>query len=190
MIAFTSNMQYSIVIYPDIDCEKINALRRQYDPNYNLIAPHITLVFPFSEEVNEQGLMDHINNVLREKRSFKITLSGLRKSDDHWLFLLIDDGKQDLIELHNRLYTGILAPYLVAGIEYIPHLSLGRFAQSDATAACERGKKCPFDSQNYWEALKKAREQNLYYECMVDRIHLLKIDAEKISFFRQFMFDV
>jgi 2'-5' RNA ligase len=179
-------MQYAMVIFPEIDRAMVDALRRKYDPNFDLIAPHITLVFPFPIEVDEVRLGHHINNILRDRRPFKIILSGLKKSDDHYLFLLIEDGDQELIELHNRLYTGILTPYLITGMEYIPHLTLGCFTQCDAKGVFESGKELSFDSLNYREALKEAQEQNLYYECMVDRIHLLKIDLEKITIFRQF----
>lgn len=41
-------MNYALVHYPDIDSLRIDRFRRKYDPLADLIAPHITLMFPLS----------------------------------------------------------------------------------------------------------------------------------------------
>jgi len=40
------NMFYALVHFPAITTTQINQLRKEYDPQVNLIDPHITLVFP------------------------------------------------------------------------------------------------------------------------------------------------
>jgi hypothetical protein len=50
-------MVFALVYYPNIDTISINQLRRKYDPQVDLIAPHITLMFPLSESIGEKDLI-------------------------------------------------------------------------------------------------------------------------------------
>ena len=46
-----------ILIFPKFDnIELIKNIRKKYDPLYSLIMPHITLVFPFSDNISNQEL--------------------------------------------------------------------------------------------------------------------------------------
>jgi hypothetical protein len=43
-------MAYAVVAYPDLEDEsKIQEFRKKHDPYFQLIKPHITLVFPFPD---------------------------------------------------------------------------------------------------------------------------------------------
>jgi 2'-5' RNA ligase len=39
--------------------------------------------------------------------------------------LNVKKGNDELIKIHDRLYTGILREYLVRDISYIPHITVG-----------------------------------------------------------------
>lgn len=70
-------MVYCIVIYPTLkDNSKIQLLRKKYDPTFQLIQPHITLVFPFPETELEK-IKKHINKILKNFKPFKVRLTGL-----------------------------------------------------------------------------------------------------------------
>ncbi|MDM5194062.1 hypothetical protein QUG02_13900 [Bacillus hominis] len=43
-----------------------------------------------------------------------------------YLFLEIEQGKEQIEELHDKLYTGPLLPFLRKDIPYIPHVTVGR----------------------------------------------------------------
>jgi 2'-5' RNA ligase len=59
---------------------------------------------------------------------------------------------------------------------FIPHLTLGAFSAR---------------SEEYAHALKEAEQLKLNYECMLDRIHLIKIndDRSQIVWNKEFLFE-
>ena len=124
-------MFYALVHYPAVDTVSINQLRRSYDPQIDLIDPHITLVFPVREAIGEQRLVSHIEKILRGWKPFPIHLQGLQRSWDNYLFLLIQEGKMEVIRLHDELYTGILAKHLRDALPFVPHITLGSFAEDE-----------------------------------------------------------
>jgi hypothetical protein len=73
-------MIYALVHYPNIDIQKINQFRKKYDPQIDLIQPHITLMFPVPESIGESFLANHIENALSNWRAFPIHLQGILKS--------------------------------------------------------------------------------------------------------------
>src|SRR5437016_1243476 len=101
-------MIYSLVHFPDIYTEPINQIRRKYDPQVELIQPHITVMFPVNESIVEDQLIDHLENVFRHWRPFPIRFKGLDKSPDHYLFLLVDEGKDAIVDLYSQISTGVL----------------------------------------------------------------------------------
>jgi 2'-5' RNA ligase len=67
-------MGYAVVIYPELeDASKIQELRREYDPYFDVIAPHITLVFP-TPEMERAVIVNHISKIVRGFTSFTIKL--------------------------------------------------------------------------------------------------------------------
>jgi len=75
-------MPYALVHYPAVDLRLIDGLRSKYDPQFRLIAPHITIMFPAPDSIGERGLVAHIESVSRRWESFPIRLKGLQKSWD------------------------------------------------------------------------------------------------------------
>jgi len=168
-------MLYALVHYPAVDLRLIDGLRSKYDPQFHLIAPHITIMFPALDSIGERSLVAHIESVLHHWESFPIRLKGLQKSWDEYLFLLLNKGDEDVIRLHNEIYTGLLSEYRDEARPFIPHLTLGVF----------RGK-----NEEYSQALKEAEQLKLDYECMLDRLHLIKINDDRSQIVRskEFLF--
>ncbi|MGF2035624.1 MAG: 2'-5' RNA ligase family protein [Nostoc sp. CmiVER01] len=159
-------MSYAIVHYPNISTEDINQIRQKYDPQVYLIEPHITLVSPIIESINENNLILHIDNILSKWKTFPICFKGLQKSWDEYLFLMVEEGKADMIKLHNELYTGILAKYCRNNLLFIPHLTLGIFTNN---------------IDQFLQVLEEAQQLNLNYHCFVDKVHLINIADEQRS---------
>jgi 2'-5' RNA ligase len=157
-------MFHAVVHYPEIDTHLINQFRKKYDPQYHLIEPHITLMFPLSDFFCESDLTHHVESVVENLEPFPIHLQGLQRSTDNYLFLLLTDGNADVINLHTAFYTGILAAYKSEDLPYVPHLTLGSFSGNADT---------------YSEVLEEAEQLGLDYHCKLDRIHMLKINDEK-----------
>ncbi len=116
-----------ILIFPKFhNIKTIDLIREKYDPLHNHIRPHITLVFPFTSNITTTQLKTHLTESLASFKPFNITLQGITGTKDHYLFLNLTQGKNELIELHDRLYTGILKEFLHKELTYIPHLTVGR----------------------------------------------------------------
>lgn len=166
-------MMYALVHYPDIDTHSINQFRMKYDPQVELIAPHITLMFPVSESVGESRLIHHLAGVLGSWQSFPIHLQGLHIAPDDHLFLLLQEGNANVIRLHDEIYTGALAEYWRNDIPFIPHLTLGVLNKK---------------STDRDQALAEAEELAMKYRCVMDKLHLVKVneDRSKILWSKEF----
>jgi hypothetical protein len=171
-------MYYALVYYPKFDrkTEKnIAVFRRKYDPFVDYWEPHIPFIFPVPcSEVEETKLIEHIETVLKKWEPFPIRIRGFEKSWDHWLLLLLKEGNEEAIALHDELYTGILWPYLRRDIEYIPHIGIGLFVRIDAGYNVLDPKKVDFDSKLYSQALKEAESIKVDGFDTVDRLFLNK----------------
>jgi 2'-5' RNA ligase len=157
-------MIYSLVHFPNIDAERINQLRKKYDPQFELIQPHMTVMFPVPETIGEDKLIDHISNVLRDKSSFPIQLQGLHESWDNYLFLLVGEGKDSVADLHAQIYSGMLANLRRTDLPYVPHVTLGAF---------------PDNKNGFAQAWAEAKRLDLAYGCVMDKLHLVKIDDQR-----------
>ncbi len=183
-------MYHAVVHYPEIERKTINAFRRKYDPHFDLINAHITLVFPVPESVGEKLLTGHIETVLSSWHPFDIHLKGFEKAWDHWLLLIVQEGNDDLIKLHDELYTGILAPYLRHDIGFVPHIALGLFTAKNSNYDLRDPKEVPFDHNAYVQALKEAEALRMDYWTTVPQLHLVKLDDKftKIVWEEEFTF--
>ena len=168
-------MIYALVHYPKLDTRLIDQLRQKYDPQFGLIDPHITVMFPVRDSIDGHQLVSHLENVLSDCRAFPIRLQGLQRSWDDCLFLLVREGGSEIVRLHNRVYSGTLADYKNNDIEFVPHLTLGAFGK---------------DAERYAQALSAAKALALDYRCLLDRLNLVKINDERsrIVWSREFVF--
>lgn len=183
-------MFYSLVNYPGINTSEIDKFREKYDSYHKLIGAHISIIFPVSDSIGEKALVDHIESTIQKWKPFQIHMKGLKKSWDHWLFLLIQEGNKEIIKLHDELYTGILAPFLRKDIEFIPHIAIGLFA--DNSYDLRDPKKASFDKAKYERALLKAESLNLDYKTVIDKLALVKVndDFSQIIESKDFFFRV
>ncbi len=158
--------QYAVVFFPKIDVEEIQGFREKYDLQYNVIPPHITLVFPFSG-ISEEQIVKHIDRVIKHIKSFQIRLNGLEKSFDDYLFLRVKGGDEEIINLHDKLYSVILVPHLRTDIPFVPHVTLGYFRTADDK----------FDRGLYEKAYVEALEKDINILDNFDNVTLIKGDG-------------
>lgn len=177
------NVYYALVYNPEFDKrteENIEAFRGKYDSFVDFWKPHIPFIFPVPcSEVEETKLTGHIETVLKNWKPFPIHIEGFTKSRDHWLFLLLKEGNEEAIALHDELYTGILSPYVRRDIEYIPHIGIGLFVKKDAGYDVLDPKKADFDAKLYSQALKEAESLKISSFDTVDRLNLDKIIVKR-----------
>ena len=116
-----------ILIFPKFkNINKIQELRNKYDPLANLIAPHITIAFPFSDNISNEELIKKLTNLLKNFRPFTIVFKGISLSEDNYIFLNCMKGDQEIIELHNEIYKQIIPSDLKKSIKYIADITLGK----------------------------------------------------------------
>lgn len=151
---------YALVHYPNIELRDIQRFRQQYDPQFGLIAPHITLLFPVPDAIGEEALVNHIEQVLRGWQPFEIGLREVQTAWDDYIYLLVQEGKETLVRLHDEIYTGILREYLRLDLPYIPHVTLGK-AEPPA------------------DLLEKTRRLGIDARCRLDSLHLVKVNDER-----------
>jgi hypothetical protein len=172
-------MYHSLVYYPKFDRktkESIEAFRRKYDPFVDSWKPHVPFIFPVPcNEIEEQRFAEHVETVFRNWKPFPIRMGGFAKSWDHWLFLLLKEGNEKAIALHDELYNGILSPYLRRDIEYIPHVGVGLFVRKDAGYNALDPKIVDFDAKLYSQALKEVESLRIDSFDTVDRLMLNKV---------------
>ena len=126
-------MSLAVVGYPQLaeeDAEWIRSIRTQHEQlSHGALDPHFTLVFPQSI-VTESQLAEHVRKQLAGCHAIQFVLrsSILIKddsSDSYFVLLVPDEGFGSIVRLHDKLYTGILAPALRLDIPFIPHITVG-----------------------------------------------------------------
>jgi 2'-5' RNA ligase len=168
---------HALVHFPRIDTTAIQRFRRKYDPTVDLIAPHITILFPLAEDkMDEEALAEHISSVLEKWQAFPAHLCGLVKAWDHWLFLALHEGNEEVQWLYQDLGTGILASFVRKDIEFIPHVGLGLFANGDYDLRDPRALE--LDEPRYAAAVCEAESLRFDYWCNVDRLDMLTLNDD------------
>jgi len=114
------------------DFDFIQSIRAEYEPNYSLLNPHVTFVFE-TDEVEQGVFLEHLRPLITATPVIDFVMrsvSLIRDVDrERWFLLLTaDEGFSSIVRLHDRLYTGVLAPQLRTDIPFIPHITLGVFA--------------------------------------------------------------
>ena len=111
-------------------------LREKYDTSVEKVRPHITLVFPFASDIGSNELKEHIKTALTGVKAFNLSLKGITfvEERDNHLFLNVCDGAGEIIEIHKKLYTGILKdffPDFLRKVTYLPHMTIGNLIHDE-----------------------------------------------------------
>ncbi|HHZ5402266.1 TPA: 2'-5' RNA ligase family protein [Bacillus cereus] len=143
----------------NMSIDKIENIRQKHDPLFKLIPPHITIVFPFKSNISNGELKSHILNLSRGIGKIEIEFANRITSVGNYLFLEVERGKEQIVKLHDMLYTEPLRQFLKEDIPYIPHVTVGR--KESAELAVEVAK----DIHSFPEKL----------QCVIDRISVERI---------------
>lgn len=175
-------MYYSITFYPKLSAElseSIEVIRKDHDPTWRLIRPHVGICFPATSKLDRQLLIGHVENVLRNWNPFEIQLGGFHKSNDHWLFLTLQGGADAIKKLNHKLYTGYLEKYKKEpgkpGYNFIPHLGLGLFLKQDCRYDWRNPRESDFDRERYEKVLHLAQSMPLPESVLVERLNITAI---------------
>ncbi|HDR7968192.1 2'-5' RNA ligase family protein [Bacillus pacificus] len=143
----------------NMSIDKIENIRQKHDPLFEVIPPHITIVFPFKSNISSDELKSHILNLSKGVGKIEVEFANLITNVGNYLFLEVEGGKEQIEELHDLLYTGPLIQFLKEDIPYIPHVTVGR--KESAELAAEVAKDIPSFPQKL--------------QCVIDRISVERI---------------
>jgi 2'-5' RNA ligase len=106
---------------PEADADLAD-IRRRVDAQYNSVPSHLTLVFP--HRVRSDALLRHVDTIAGARRPIQVQLAGFAGCQNAWLFARVTRGNDDLIALHDHLYTGTLAAALDRTSIFVPHVTV------------------------------------------------------------------
>lgn len=155
--------QYAIIAFPEFeDANAVEALRHAFDPQAALLPAHITFVFPFVATPSDLFLREHIESCLVGISPFDIRLAPPSPEADGYLFLRVASGRDRIVDVHARLYSGPLEPRLSTSRSYEPHITLGHLDSPESleTAVATALVKLPNPLSGH-----------------IDRVHLFRIEG-------------
>jgi len=156
----------AIVIFPQFNNVRlINEIREKYDPLFDYIAPHITLVFPFASNISTSELIKYIKQSLVGVGKFSLAIRRITGSSDGYIFLDVKKGNDKIIEMHDKLYEGLLKEHHNRFIPYFPHLTLGRLR----------------DEKMHQEIVKSLFTFDEIFEIEVEEVVVVRLDEEEKS---------
>lgn len=103
----------------------IEEFRRLFDPLFEHIAAHITLVYPFDLPVTDAALVSHCRSCGHGIRPYTVTLHPPSISDDAHFWLPVGHSAS-LIELTKRLHSGPLSPLASTERDEAHHITIAR----------------------------------------------------------------
>lgn len=152
-----------ILLFPKFsNVDIIEKIRKDCDELYDVIQPHITIVFPFLDDISDDELIKNIRNYFSNRGKFFVKFSGVSYSDDHYIFLNCVEGKNEIIGIHDELYKQYFQEHL-SDRKYIPHITIGQ------TFNCNS------------EQLKIIENLEDEFECYVDEVVIEKIGTNEES---------
>ena len=111
------------------DLESIQSWREKNDELFDIVEPHFTIVFAVDDEPEEEFIKEiELQTKGVGKIEFEIKRAIVHKDefrDVYHVFLVPGKGYAEMIELHDKLYSGRLLPHWRRAIEYIPHITIG-----------------------------------------------------------------
>ncbi len=152
-------MRTILLFLNDMSINEIEDIRKQHDPLFGLIPPHITIVFPFESSTSNDELKLHILKLSKEIQEIEIEFANQITSEGEYLFLRVEKGQKQIEELHDMLYTGALLQFLKEDISYIPHVTVGRKESTELAA----------------EVAKEIKSFPEKLQCVIDRISVERI---------------
>jgi 2'-5' RNA ligase len=120
---------------PSASLAAVEAFRARHDPQAAEVPAHVTLVFPFASSLSALQIGTHVGRVVGGWPVLPVVLAGSSAFEAQWVHLRVTRGRHALTELHDRLYRGILRPFLREEFMYEPHLTIGRAADAHACGA-------------------------------------------------------
>jgi 2'-5' RNA ligase len=114
-----------VVIFPvTSDASAVERFRAHWDPLAQMLAAHITLVFPFQTHASADALKQAIAHLAYRHAEFPIEFADPAIWDREYLFLLARKGGEQIRQIHLDLYDTLSDAHTTAN--FLPHMTIGR----------------------------------------------------------------
>lgn len=71
-----------ILLFPKFENESvIEDIRKECDQLYGIIKPHITIVFPFDDNMSDEAFIQKARYIVKEEKKFFVKFEGVSYSD-------------------------------------------------------------------------------------------------------------
>jgi hypothetical protein len=125
-------MAFLVITHPEFqqsDFDWIQDYRRQHDKQFSIVDPHFTLVFAV-HDIHKDSFLNEVRQKTEGVHPFDFDLkvATINRDDSgsyYHEFLVPDTGYSNIVKLHDKLYSGLLAPYQRFDVDFIPHISIG-----------------------------------------------------------------
>jgi len=122
------------------DAERVALLRKTYDPNAAVVAPHVTMVYGVDDGLESEAIRwARIHAGAFAACALRFTLATVARDYENsawYLFLMPRQIPAPLSELHRRLNSGPLAG--APDVPFDAHLTLGLFQERVLAEAVAR----------------------------------------------------
>ena len=121
---------FAVVAFPTLDPgdqQWIQSIRARHDPQAGIIGAHFTLVFP--TVLSLRLLEGHAARLARTAEPIRFVLrrAGVVANsigEGGHVFLMPEEGRDQLTQLHDRLYDGPLHVHLRKDLPFTPHITV------------------------------------------------------------------
>ena len=114
---------------------RIESWRAEHDAaGHALLGAHFTLIFACST-VERHAYAEHVRSVAAQQAGIRFVCRRavvLEDASMHYVVLEPLKGRSRLIELHQRLHTGLLMGHARADVAFVPHITIGKIASAVA----------------------------------------------------------
>ena len=126
----------AIVWFPPLPPDnKIETFRALHDPLATQIPAHLTLVFPFPTNLTSTQWAAHIKRIVGNWPQLPVSFGDIESIQDEFTVLMVREKSAAVVALHDKLYSGVLKPFLRPEMDYRPHITLGRVTGNPSGAS-------------------------------------------------------
>lgn len=152
-------MNYAVVIFPNQEVQEFaNRLRKRYDPNFALIAPHIKIREPFEvDEPKAERLANYLKKTAASVAPFTIQFHKVSHfhPTNNVLYLAIKPS-EPLHHLHQQLHDNEWKQK--PKYDFVPHLTIGQNMTDD----------------ELHDVYSRLRMRDIEFTTKVEQIHLVR----------------
>lgn len=151
-------MKFGVVVFPSKNLQDFaNSYRKRYDPHYDLITPHLTLLNAFeATEEDAREFAERLQQIADRTNPFTLKTSKISSFHpvNNVIYLKIEPVKE-LISLHAEIHTEFSE--FKSEYAFVPHITIGQKLSND-------------EHSDVFGALRMTK---IDHEETIDRFHLL-----------------